>query len=117
MTKSSVCLRHVVRFVSYGEALYALKALPPRLARHEYRMLRELAAAVGWQLHSVRGFIAGTVKRAPRWVSSAGLEWAYRLSREPKRLWRRYLINAPRFLLILARTMKRPLSERVYDHA
>ena len=39
--------RHVVRFVSYGEALYALKALPPRIARHEYRLLRELADAVG----------------------------------------------------------------------
>jgi hypothetical protein len=36
--------RHVVRFVGYGEALYALKALPPRLARHEYRLLRSLAA-------------------------------------------------------------------------
>jgi hypothetical protein len=36
--------RHVVRFVGYGDALYALKALPPRLARHEYRLLRELAA-------------------------------------------------------------------------
>ena len=31
-----------MRFVSYGEALYALKALPPRIARHEYRLLREL---------------------------------------------------------------------------
>jgi hypothetical protein len=39
--------RHVVRFVSYGEAIYALKALPPRLARHEYRMLRELADSIG----------------------------------------------------------------------
>jgi hypothetical protein len=36
--------RHVVRFVGYGDRLYALKALPPRLARHEYRLLRELAA-------------------------------------------------------------------------
>ena len=37
--------RHVVRFVSYGERLYALKALPPRVARHEYRLLRALADA------------------------------------------------------------------------
>src|SRR4051812_15573269 len=36
--------RHVVRFVGYGDALYALKALPPRLARHEYRLLRALAS-------------------------------------------------------------------------
>jgi hypothetical protein len=38
--------RHVVRFVSYGERLYALKALPPRIARLEYRLLRELDDAV-----------------------------------------------------------------------
>ena len=38
--------RHVVRFVSYGDALYALKALPPRIARTEYRLLRELADAL-----------------------------------------------------------------------
>jgi hypothetical protein len=38
--------RHVVRFVSYGEALYALKALPPRIAHKEYRLLRALADAV-----------------------------------------------------------------------
>ena len=38
--------RHVVRFVSYGERLYALKALPPRVARLEYRLLRELDDAV-----------------------------------------------------------------------
>ena len=38
--------RHVVRFVSYGERLYALKALPPRVARLEYRLLRALDDAV-----------------------------------------------------------------------
>lgn len=36
---------------------------------------------------------AGVVKRAPRWVSTVGLEWAYRLYQEPKRLWRRYLVE------------------------
>jgi N-acetylglucosaminyldiphosphoundecaprenol N-acetyl-beta-D-mannosaminyltransferase len=37
--------------------------------------------------------IAGRLPRAPRWVQSVGLEWAYRLKREPSRLWRRYLIG------------------------
>jgi N-acetylglucosaminyldiphosphoundecaprenol N-acetyl-beta-D-mannosaminyltransferase len=51
-------------------------------------------------------FVAGTVPRAPRWISSAGLEWLYRLSREPRRLWRRYLIRDPKFLLVLARELR-----------
>lgn len=48
-------------------------------------------------------FIAGTAKRAPRWISKAGFEWLYRLVNEPKRLWRRYILNDSRFATILVR--------------
>jgi N-acetylglucosaminyldiphosphoundecaprenol N-acetyl-beta-D-mannosaminyltransferase len=48
-------------------------------------------------------FVAGTMRRAPRWVSSVGLEWAYRLVREPRRLAGRYLLRDPEFLAICAR--------------
>ena len=51
-------------------------------------------------------FIAGTVKRAPLVFRKTGFEWLYRLAQEPRRLWRRYLVNDPKFLLILARTLK-----------
>ncbi len=47
-------------------------------------------------------FEAGNVPRAPAWMSNSGLEWAYRLYREPKRLWRRYLVDdLPFFWLLL----------------
>ncbi len=36
---------------------------------------------------------AGCVKRAPRWMQKAGLEWLYRLMQEPARMWRRYLVD------------------------
>jgi len=48
-------------------------------------------------------FEAGTQPRAPVWVSRAGLEWAFRLVREPRRLWRRYLVRDPKFLLLVLR--------------
>lgn len=48
-------------------------------------------------------FEAGTVKRAPRWISNCGLEWLYRLSQEPRRLWRRYLVRDIGFLALLLR--------------
>lgn len=38
-------------------------------------------------------FLAGTIKRAPKWMSKIGLEWLYRLSKEPKRLFKRYLLD------------------------
>jgi N-acetylglucosaminyldiphosphoundecaprenol N-acetyl-beta-D-mannosaminyltransferase len=46
-------------------------------------------------------FNAGTKKQAPRWVQRSGLEWLYRLAMEPKRLWRRYLVNNPWFLWLV----------------
>lgn len=41
---------------------------------------------------------AGLLPQAPRWVQRSGFEWLYRLLREPRRLWRRYLSNNPRFV-------------------
>lgn len=43
-------------------------------------------------------FHAGTKRQAPRWMQRSGLEWLYRLASEPKRLWRRYLLNNPLFI-------------------
>ena len=47
-------------------------------------------------------FHAGTVRRAPPWMRDYGLEWLHRLLSEPRRLWRRYLLLAPGFLLAAA---------------
>ena len=44
--------------------------------------------------------LSGTVPQAPDWLQDRGLEWAYRLWREPRRLWRRYLLNNPTFAVI-----------------
>jgi N-acetylglucosaminyldiphosphoundecaprenol N-acetyl-beta-D-mannosaminyltransferase len=46
---------------------------------------------------------AGLRRRAPRWTHKIGFEWLYRLAREPRRLWRRYLFGNTRFLLLVAR--------------
>jgi N-acetylglucosaminyldiphosphoundecaprenol N-acetyl-beta-D-mannosaminyltransferase len=43
---------------------------------------------------------AGTVKRAPKWMQNAGLEWLHRLSSEPRRLWRRYLFTNTIFIFL-----------------
>jgi N-acetylglucosaminyldiphosphoundecaprenol N-acetyl-beta-D-mannosaminyltransferase len=48
------------------------------------------------------GFHSGTVSQSPRWMMNLGLEWFYRLAVEPRRLWKRYLINNPVFVILLA---------------
>ncbi len=55
--------------------------------------LAELNVPVAMGVGCTFDLLAGTSSRAPLWMQSAGLEWAYRLVREPRRLWRRYLMN------------------------
>jgi N-acetylglucosaminyldiphosphoundecaprenol N-acetyl-beta-D-mannosaminyltransferase len=57
-----------------------------------------LASGVVGSVGAVFDYFAGTVKRAPNWVCAAGLEWAYRFSREPARLWRRNFVSTPQFI-------------------
>ncbi|MDM8083224.1 WecB/TagA/CpsF family glycosyltransferase [Cellulomonas cellasea] len=62
-------------------------------------------------LHGVGGsfdVLAGRTRRAPRAWQRLGLEWAYRLVQEPRRLWKRYLVTNTRFVALVARELVRP---------
>ena len=62
-------------------------------------------------LHGVGGsfdVLAGRTRRAPRSWQRLGLEWAYRLAQEPRRLWKRYLVTNTRFVALVARELVRP---------
>lgn len=48
-------------------------------------------------------FLAGTKLQAPRWIRESGFEWLFRLLTEPKRLWRRYLVNNSLFIYYVAK--------------
>ena len=76
------------------------------LSRLETRLMIGVGAA--FDIH------AGLLRDAPGWVKASGLQWLYRLLLEPRRLWRRYLANNPRFVwqvtLQLAGIRKFPLS-------
>lgn len=50
-------------------------------------------------------FIAGNKVDAPRWIQKVGLEWLFRFATEPRRLWRRYLNNNPRFIFLFIRQL------------
>jgi N-acetylglucosaminyldiphosphoundecaprenol N-acetyl-beta-D-mannosaminyltransferase len=63
-------------------------------------------------------FIAGTKSQAPLWLQNSGFEWLYRLVCEPRRLWRRYLYNNPRFIVWLAlQLMREHRSARAIEEA
>lgn len=67
------------------------------MATHVQRLRAPVLIGVG----AAFDFLAGVKRQAPRWMQHSGLEWLFRLMLEPRRLWRRYLINNPWFLWLL----------------
>lgn len=63
-----------------------------------YERLHRLKVPVAIGVGAAFAFVGGTVPRCPRWMGRIGLEWVYRFLREPKKLWRRDLVDGPRFL-------------------
>ena len=75
----------------------------PKQEKWMARMRPRLAAPVLVGVGAAFDFHAGLVAQAPNWMQERGLEWAFRLAQEPRRLWRRYARYNPRFLTGFAR--------------
>lgn len=71
------------------------------VARFRPRIRASVLIAVG----AAFDFHAGRVRQAPHLLRRVGLEWLYRLTREPARLWRRYLLGNPRFVALALRQL------------
>jgi len=67
------------------------------------RNFERLDVPVVWAVGALVDFVAGRKTRAPRWMLDRGLEWLYRLWTEPGRLWSRYLIGNPLFIVRVLR--------------
>jgi N-acetylglucosaminyldiphosphoundecaprenol N-acetyl-beta-D-mannosaminyltransferase len=75
----------------------------PKQEKWMARMRPRLSAPVLIGVGAAFDFHAGLVPQAPAWMQRLGLEWAFRLAQEPRRLWRRYLRYNPRFVAGFAR--------------
>ncbi|MBC8230470.1 WecB/TagA/CpsF family glycosyltransferase [bacterium] len=65
--------------------------------QHKDRLEVPVIGAVG----AVFDFLAGTKQWAPKWIRDRGLDWAYRLIKEPKRLWKRNFTSTPMFFYLI----------------
>jgi len=77
----------------------------PKQERWIWEHKDELQVPVSIGVGAAFDFVAGTVKRAPKWMQKCGLEWLFRLCQEPRRLWRRYLIGNPVFLWLVGKEL------------
>ncbi len=93
----------VRRIAQSGARLVVLAMGAPKQEIWMHRHRAALGSAVAIGLGASLDFVAGAVRRAPSWMSNAGLEWAFRLSQEPVRLAHRYLVRDLAIVPIVAR--------------
>jgi len=74
----------------------------PKQDQWIHARLDRLQVPVAIGVGAAFGFMAGAVRRCPEWMGRLGFEWVYRFLKEPRKLWRRDLIDGPRFLVSLA---------------
>jgi N-acetylglucosaminyldiphosphoundecaprenol N-acetyl-beta-D-mannosaminyltransferase len=101
-TDTAECDRIIQLVNASGATVLAVGVGAPKQEKfiHTYKN-RFSAIKIFLAVGATLDFEAGQVNRAPKWISKAGLEWLYRLVSEPKRLWKRYLLEDPMFLWLV----------------
>lgn len=95
--------RVIEQVAASGAAVLLVAMGVPAQERFIDRTLPRLGVKVALGVGGLFDFTSGRIPRAPLWLRELGLEWAYRLLREPRRLWRRYVLGNFVFLWHLAR--------------
>ncbi len=80
----------------------------PKQEKFYYKYKDVLQVPLTLHIGATIDFEAGVVKRAPKWISYAGMEWLYRLLKEPRRLYRRYLLDDLEIFPIFWKYRKQP---------
>ena len=103
-------MAEICRFVGHSRADYVLFAIGSPQSEIIARQCQQsnTCRGVGLCIGASLEFITSAKQRAPQWMQSAGLEWAFRLLSEPRRLWRRYLVDDMRIFPIYLRNRTRP---------
>ncbi|GLK81895.1 WecB/TagA/CpsF family glycosyltransferase [Methylopila turkensis] len=98
-----------VAFVESNPSRYVFLAVgsPQQELLAEDLRRRGEATGVGLCIGAGVEFLTGRRKRAPAWLSRIGMEWLFRLASEPRRLWRRYLVDSPRILRLYLKEFTR----------
>ena len=73
----------------------------PKQEKFIYKYIDQLNVPISLAIGASIDFEAGNIKRAPKWMQKVGLEWFYRLTKEPKRMFKRYLVDDIKILKLI----------------
>lgn len=73
----------------------------PKQEKWAYQNFEKLNVGHVGCIGAVFDFYAGNINRAPQWMINLGLEWFYRLVKEPRRMWKRYLVGNTKFIYLI----------------
>lgn len=104
----------IARINSSGAEILFVGMGVPRQEKWAYKYFNALSVPVIWCVGALFEYYAGYRARAPWWLRRLGLEWLFRLLLEPRRLWRRYLLGNPEFLLRVLFAKVKKLSYYAY---
>ena len=105
LAQDDKAMDEAARFIRDAGCQYVFVAVGSPQGEIVLHRARQLGAnsGVALSIGASIDFLTGRQIRAPRLIQKLGFEWAFRLLREPKRLWRRYLVDGPRIFAIMMR--------------
>jgi exopolysaccharide biosynthesis WecB/TagA/CpsF family protein len=98
LRRNPQAIANATRFIAANRARFVFLAVgcPQQEIVAKAALDRGDCVGVGLCIGASLDFLAGRVQRAPMWMQRARLEWLFRLLAEPRRLWRRYLVEGPK---------------------
>lgn len=108
--KNSEEIENIARMVQRANPHILILALGcPKQEIFAYEFRKKFHVPVSFCLGATLDFAAGNVKRAPRWMADAGLEWVYRIYQEPARMFKRYVLEDWRFVKLFVKYWNKAL--------
>lgn len=82
----------------------------PKQEKFMYHHCKELGVPISFGLGASLDFEAGNVKRAPKWMANHGLEWLFRITQDPRRMAKRYLVDDRKIIKLAIKYRERNIS-------
>ena len=95
-------IKHIIRIINdIKPDILAVGLGAPKQEKFLYKYRNKLNVPISLAIGATIDFEAGNVSRAPKWMQNSGLEWFYRLLKEPKRMFKRYLVDDIKIIKIV----------------